>query len=92
MDFRIINVEPSVTIKLYLSLSKFCKGMEISKLVLGYIAVESIVGATNDNNIFLSNFYNGMAATKFQYNKDFPSRRSQDSVEDNHLNAHGMIL
>jgi hypothetical protein len=62
MDFQIINMEPSVNVKLFLSLSKFCKGREISKLVLRNIAVESIVGATNDDNISLSNFYNGMAA------------------------------
>jgi hypothetical protein len=55
-------MEPSVNVKLFLSLSKFCKGREISKLVLRNIAVESIVGATNDDNISLSNFYNGMAA------------------------------
>jgi hypothetical protein len=44
MDFPIINVEPS-------------KGREISKLVLRNIAVKSIVGVTNDDNIFLPNFY-----------------------------------
>lgn len=65
--------------------------MEISELVLRNIAVESVVGAFNDDNISFQ-FLQWMPATKIQYNKDFPSRRSQDSVEDNHLNAHGMVL
>ena len=33
-----------------------------------------------------------LKSTKIRYHNDSPSRRSQDCVEDNHLNAHGKIL